>query len=1154
MLAAAVTIWHLGPVLGIAERVMDSPANRTWAIAGILLLWMLNHLRRYWLARRKEKQFQKDLTGASPNFGAGSLQEQADLAAKFEESLQDLKQHLGSGRFGSQYLYQLPWYIIIGRSRAGKTTALSTAELNYFRKVKGLGSTQNCDWFFTDEAVLIDTAGRYIEQDSGEAVDREGWQAFLDLLRKYRSRRPINGILVAVNIDELLRQDKTDRARNCVEWERLQDILERLGIRFPIYLLFTKCDLLAGFVEYFDDLGVRERSQVWGITLPLYTDLHMPQSRVQDDFNREFQALEQRLHQRFLRRLQDERDRQRRELIYTFPQQFSAIRPAIEQFLMDICRPNMRKELPLIRGVYFTSGTQEGTPIDRVMASLAQIFRLSTQALPAFSRTRGRSYFITRLLREVIFPEAGLANTNLRLERRLSWLQRTALIGIVALIGLLTTVWLVSYRENQNFIQHAGAQLNQLKNQAGQLDQNSTSVSTVLPLLDAARDLPGGYSHRGDSWLAGFGLSQTEKLGDRAIDTYGKLLEEALLPRLMIHLEEELRQGSRNAERLYETLKVYLMLNDTRHFSAKSVMNWLKEDWRTKLRRNVTDDQRESLHNHLAALLEKFPRSVPVELDPDLIQSVQDRLRAISPDRRVYDRLKTYGLGQELPAFNIGEAAGPDVMRVFERNSGKYLSEGIPGFFTYKGYHEVFRPVARKRLDQFLWEPWVTGNQLESLTPDARRQILENVQKSYLEDYAKQWTDLLKDMRIKPLLASDMHQTIGIVKILSHPANSPLRKLLAAIDRETSLWRSPESAVNEEEKDDKSLYDKITGKLKDAATAAESLGDPLPEDRLVDDRFAWLHDFIKNDITTILNGLDELYRALDTVAGEANPGGSASGAAEIQANSIILKLRQQSSHQPEVNNLVQTVTNDAGNLVNDRRCAYLNGLWISEVLPFCRQAVNGRYPLNAESSGEITLEDFGQFFGAGGLIDQFFQNHLKEFVDVSHVRWRWGSSDRIRSCASQDALSAFQYAEAIKKAFFRGAQTPSVSFWLTPISMDVDVDQFLLDVGGQVLTYAFQPVRPILMSWPSPDNIGQIRYRFNLPGGGSIGVDEKGPWAWFRILDSADLSPTPGTPDVLNVTFRKGPHWASAELRATSAFNPFNFNELRKFRCPERLK
>jgi type VI secretion system protein ImpL len=117
-----------------------------------------------------------------------------------------------------RYLYQLPWYVIIGAPGSGKTTALANSGLKFPLSdkmgelaVRGVGGTRNCDWFFTDDAVLIDTAGRYTTQDSDEAVDRSAWQSFLELLRKYRPRSPIEGILVAFCIADLAESDLHQR-------------------------------------------------------------------------------------------------------------------------------------------------------------------------------------------------------------------------------------------------------------------------------------------------------------------------------------------------------------------------------------------------------------------------------------------------------------------------------------------------------------------------------------------------------------------------------------------------------------------------------------------------------------------------------------------------------------------------------------------------------------------------------------------------------------------------------------------------------------------------------------------------------------------------------------------------------------------------------
>ena len=196
------------------------------------------------------------------------------LRERFEEAVSALKQQQ---RKSAHSLYDLPWYVIIGAPGSGKTTALLNSGLKFPLEqrvgkgaLRGVGGTRNCDWWFTDEAVFLDTAGRYTTQDSDAASDSAGWSEFLALLRKYRARRPINGVILTINAQRpadaggpSARDAHVDAARH-----RLDELTRELQIQLPVYVMVTKCDLVDGFTEYFDDLRTDGRAQVWGVTFP----------------------------------------------------------------------------------------------------------------------------------------------------------------------------------------------------------------------------------------------------------------------------------------------------------------------------------------------------------------------------------------------------------------------------------------------------------------------------------------------------------------------------------------------------------------------------------------------------------------------------------------------------------------------------------------------------------------------------------------------------------------------------------------------------------------------------------------------------------------------------------------------------------------------
>ena len=170
----------------------------------------------------------------------------------------------------------------------------------------------------------------------------------------------------------------------------------------------------------------------------------------------ELTALEQRLHARVTERLQTERDLRRRDGIYGFPRQFANLRSLTERFVAEVFQPTRFETPPMLRGVYFTSGTQEGAPIDRLMGTLAGTFGIPRESLARFSGA-GRSYFLSRLFREVVFREAGLAGTDLQAQARQLWLQRGAYAGALVLSLLIGAGWLVSYSRNEAFVTRVDA-------------------------------------------------------------------------------------------------------------------------------------------------------------------------------------------------------------------------------------------------------------------------------------------------------------------------------------------------------------------------------------------------------------------------------------------------------------------------------------------------------------------------------------------------------------------------------------------------------------------------------------------------------------------------------------------------------------------------
>ena len=216
LIALSLLIWFAGPLIKFGESnsaPLGSAIARLILIMIILVAWGLNNLRTQMQDKKQNDELVNDLQDNQVNNATSeqALEEMHLINDRFTQALSTLKKLKFKGAGSKKALYELPWYIIIGPPGSGKTTALINSTLDFplaeqFGKgaLQGVGGTRNCDWWFTNDAVLIDTAGRYTTQDSHKVVDSSAWEGFLNLLKRNRRRRPINGAIIAISLLDLL--------------------------------------------------------------------------------------------------------------------------------------------------------------------------------------------------------------------------------------------------------------------------------------------------------------------------------------------------------------------------------------------------------------------------------------------------------------------------------------------------------------------------------------------------------------------------------------------------------------------------------------------------------------------------------------------------------------------------------------------------------------------------------------------------------------------------------------------------------------------------------------------------------------------------------------------------------------------------------------
>lgn len=1156
----ALLVWFFGPLLPWFEGW----GARLAIVLGLLIVWAAANLTLDFVRRRREQRLEKGVTETTANAEEqGGSEEAAALRERMSTALGLLKKVRGT----RGYLYEQPWYVIIGPPGAGKTTALLNSGLKFplaaemgQGAVAGVGGTRLCDWWFTENAVLIDTAGRYTTQDSNAAVDRAGWDAFLEMLHRTRPRQPLNGVIVAIALSDVAAAPKNEQIAHArAVRRRIKELEERLNIRLPVYLMLTKSDLIAGFAEFFDDLDRERREQVWGVTFPFGKGATAtPVAQFPD----ELQLLVDRLNDRLFDRLQAEQSPDRRALIAGFPTQIASLAQPLQGFLTEAFGGSKLDPAPLLRGVYFASGTQEGSPIDRLTGVMMRAFGLDQRRAAALRPVQGRSYFLGQLVSRVIFGEAMLVSEPPSAHlRRL--ILRSASYAVVALLTLGVAGWLVLNKSaSEREIGEMSAALDTYERIAKDTTfdpVNDADLPRLLPLLDAARDLANA-TKAGTPLLAGFDLSQTAKLRSGAAGVYRHALGYALLPRLVWRLEAQMRGYFTQPDFLYEATRVYLMLGGQGPLDRALVKEWMTYDWQAQYSGPANIAVVADLQRHLDALLaEPLPA---VGLDDSLVAKARTTFSRVSLASRAYSRIKPSAAAQSLPPWRPSEALGRAGGSVFTRASGKKLSDGIPGFLTVDGFHKVLLPALSTATREVASESWVLGQKVPgNLDLAQQSEVANDVVKQYLEDYAKAWDGLLQDLEIAPLRS--LNQASQDLYILASK-QSPLKELLVAIARQLTLSEPPKSSTVEAvaAEAEKAAKDKAASVSPTVAksTALASLlagqagSTPArPPGYEIDERYRPLRELVtppgSAPIDQVLKLLDDMRQQLARLnaAGVGAP-------AVPTTDDPSLALRAESQRQPQPLGRwlaamgEQSTALRSGGARQQVATAY-NG--VNGPGRLCAPAVNGRFPFVPGSSNETPLDDFAKLFSPGGLIDGFFNTHLRPYVNTTGKTWTPQAVDGVSAPLSPADITQFQRAAVIRDLFFAsGSSTISVRFDITPVELDAGASQVNLELDGTSVTYAHGPARSTQITWPGPNGMTNVRLVFNPPPSGGTGVlSENGPWAMFRLFGRGSLQQA-GSPERYLLTFTLGDRRAAFEIRAGSVMNPFAPGVLQDFRCP----
>ncbi len=1057
------------------------------------------------------------------------------ITDRFKEAMSLLRTARFEGKQGRRSIYQLPWYIIIGPPGAGKTTALVNSGLHFPLKEKlgvqqigGIGGTRNCDWWFTDEAVIIDTAGRYTTQDSDSAQDKAAWGNFLNLLKQHRTRRPVNGIILAMSIQDLLSSSEAERQQHAEKIRnRIQELCEQFKVKFPIYLLFTKADLISGFNEFYEDLGTSDREQVWGITFPFAENQTTAQTT--EYFLPEFDALVRRLNERVIWRAHRERDLQRRGRILGFPSQVENLRSVLDGFIKSVFTTSRFEQQTLLRGVYFTSGTQEGRPFDRILANLSSNYGINydVAAVPPGS---GKSFFINHLLRGIIFPEAELASVNVKYENRVKWIRRSVFIAMGLFFALAVGAWTTSIFNSQSLMQEVQASLNDHKTQVVNFPEPKT-FEQVLAILEPLQEARARYEETEHPWLSSMGLYDNGVVNktDQAFDS---ALRHFFKPFIQHQIETVLGTEANN-DVLYDATRTYLMLGDEKIRQKPEVMAWYADYWAEQYPGQAAEqEQLKGYLNHV--LDEKYTN---IALKNSLLNRSRDKLRTIPIEKRIYKQIKRQP--EYAGIYDLTNELGVDMRGFYTIDSKGARALRIPVLFTKSGYQSLDLSPDSDIVRKYSSEQWILGDDLqEDFSDKDIEKIVERIKMLYFSDYIQTWSNALDAPVVKKV--GSMNQARDKLALAYDRTDSPVIALINQASKETLLTpRLPKA----------NLSGRVGNAIESAVEVVAERREPTP----VDEHFRELHKLTEDkDLERYLDKLRAVFTKLEEISLAPNAGEAAfnysKGRFAGAGGDPIRDLRVISSRAPSyVKRWMESLADESWKVVLYGAKGYLSNAWNRDVYTPYKETLARGFPFASNTTNDAALPDFAEFFKPGGIEDQFVKANIRPFINS---KWQQKAVDRRAIGLSENAIKQLRQAESIRNVFFSKGEEPSISFQIRPEKLDNTVRRFDFEVGDQRLRYTHGPRLRTTMEWPTLETGARIL--FEDLNGTMHEQEFTGDWGFFRLLDANQVKRGGSSRQFqvnLAVEFRK----AELQIVASSASNPFYPGWIKAYRCPDKL-
>jgi type VI secretion system protein ImpL len=1062
------------------------------------------------------------------------------LHKHFNTVRQSLKQLKINGRSA----WDLPLYLVVGMPHAGKSTVLAQSGLEFFladalvvQTPAGMTTAGHVNWWVTRSAVFIDVPGYYLQTP-----------AFSELLSLIKKNKPIHGVLITLDLAELALQCKGEREISLQQFKQpIQEIVQQLGEKFSVYLLFNKIDSMSGFSHFFNELSQEERTQPWGIAFST-PGMGNP-AHILTCFSTEYDRLLARLNERLIWLLHQERDLENRPLIKDFPLQIEALKPLIAGFMYVLSEVTRHSPHIVIRGLYLCSGLQSeaggngNEPINCLLPTLKQYFELSPTSADAVTGVPGASgkrqaYFINQLFNSIILAEAESESVVPEIVR--NNLQRGLLGGLlgarkkqymtyagaVLVVLAASTYAFKGYQQQIQRIEIAKQAIIEYKQLTQRLPQShADNMLAVLPALNTLHQADQQLSGMKLPWLFSIVSDKYRQTMNAVPQLYQQTLQMQFIPGLKHILEEQLSsQRVMDPRYGYPALKTYLMLGQPAHLQGAQSQRdyfkaWFIRDWqsRFKTQRKV----QEQLRTYLDVVLDKS--WAPVPLNALLINQNRQLLSMVPEPMLAYMMLQDQ-VKQQTPEYLLAkDMLGAEGERTV-------FVDPMLMLYTRVGFDVAYNKTIPMIVKQVMETDFVLGEKQAAKNRPSSG-LVQAVRDLYLIDYSKIWHKFESRLALKS--TRDLQQIERVLNELTKTP-SPLLSIVNVITENTTLLISnppPEAPnINEQFKEIKAL---LTKERKPAKLFQDTLT-----------QLDALHKYIAPIVRA-----DNLGKAALEAVGQRVVD-------KKPSEHPLHRLQKQAERLPEpLQGWVKNIVTQSWTLILKEANVYLNTTWKKEISVFYSQQLQNRYPLNKTgdklSEKNIALSDFTEFFSKDGRLNKYVETHLKPFIDTSTPRWQWRQLDgKAILNISDDVLLQLQRAAVIRKMYFNEKEKLAVPLKIQPVSVGPQIKEVILQMGSKKMDLTPRPGQlSTVLSWPEGEKAQLTSQDIQNR---DTKLDTAGPWAFFRLLDKGQLQHLSG-PNHFEWSVEINGQTAQYEIMADKAINPLIIGIVDQFQLPEVL-